>query len=70
VKRASGLFALFALAILASVVVIGATQPAGVLSPPPGSPTETAAARTPGDGGSLDSLLHVVHVEHGMKHGR
>ena len=69
-KRSSGLFALLALAILAIVVVVGVTQPVRVVSPPPGSPTETAAAPTIGDAGSLDSLIDAVHVEHGMNHGR
>jgi hypothetical protein len=70
VKRASGLFALLALAILAIVLVVGVTRPVPVLPAPPGSATETAAAPTPGDAGSLDSLIDAVHVEHGMNHGR
>lgn len=69
-SRASGLFALLAMAILAIVLVVGVTRPVRVLPPPPGSTTETAAAPTPGDGGSLDSLIDAVHVEHGMNHGR
>jgi hypothetical protein len=71
VKRASGLFALLALAILAVVAVVGVTRPVRVLSPPPGgSTTAAAAAPTPGDAGTLDSLLDAIHVEHGMQHGR
>jgi hypothetical protein len=70
VKRASGLFALLALAILAIVAVVGVTRPVGVISAPPGSTTESAAAPTPGDAGTLDSLLDAIHVEHGMQHGR
>jgi hypothetical protein len=69
VKRSSGLVALLALAILAIVVVVGVTQPVRVLPPPPGAPTETAAAPTPEDAGTLDSL-DAVHIEHGLKHGR
>ena len=69
-KRASGLFALLALAILAIVLVVGVTRPVRVLSPPPGSTTEATAAPTPEDAGTLDSLLDAIHVEHGMQHGR
>ena len=69
-KRASGLFALLALAIFAIVAVVGVTRPVRVISPPPGSTIETAATATPGDAGTLDSLLDAIHVEHGMNHGR
>jgi hypothetical protein len=70
VKRASGLFVLLALAILAVVAVVGVTRPVRVVAPPTGSTIEAAATPTPGDAGTLDSLIDAVHVEHGMKHGR
>jgi hypothetical protein len=70
VKRTSGLYALLVLAILAIVAVVGVTRPVRVVTSPPGSTTETAAAPTARDAGSLDSLLDAVHIEHGMNHGR
>jgi hypothetical protein len=69
-KRASGLFALLALAILSIVAVVGVNRPVRVFPPSPAATIETAAPPVPGDAGPIDSLIDAVHVEHGINHGR
>jgi len=70
VNRSLGLFALLALAILSIVAVVAITRPIRVESSGPSKGEATATASTASDGGSLDSLLDGVRIEHQMKHGR
>ena len=67
-KPSIGLVGLLALAVLSIVAVVGLTQPIRVQ--PGANPEPTAVAPTPTDGGSLDSILDAIQVEHGVKHGR
>jgi hypothetical protein len=69
VNRSVGLFALLALAILSIVGAVAITRPVRVEQNGHSNPGKSAATR-PTDGGSLDSLLDTIHLEHGLKHGR
>ena len=68
-NRSAGLIGLLALAILAIVGSVAITRPVRVEENGHSKPVESAAT-TPADGGSLDSLLDTIHVEHQMSHGR
>jgi hypothetical protein len=69
VKRDVGLVALLSIAVLTMLVVVGLNRPVRV---EPGPRTEsTATVPTPTDGGgSLDSMLDAIQLEHWMQQGR
>lgn len=68
-NRSIGLVALLALAILAMLGAVAVTRPVHVEQNGHSKPIESAAT-SPTDGGSLDSLLDTIHVEHQIRHGR
>ena len=67
-NRQAGFVVLAILAILGTIVVLGLQRQPHIEPARPEPPAETAA--TAPDGGSLDSMLDAVHVEHLIKHGR
>ena len=70
-SRTVWLLALLVFAIFSLVAVVGVTRPVRVEPPREARSSEsTAAAPSSMDGGTLDSLLDAIQVEHLMKHGR
>jgi hypothetical protein len=70
VKRSIGLVLLLGLAILSLVAVVAVTRPVRVELPREPDSSDTTAARLSKDGGSLDSLLDAIQVDHLLKRGR